>query len=109
MARGRADIFVYEEYANAAEKRASQTGAKRGIPTGKARGYCFVFACNGRNSSGHWECVAPVLTLEPGSQNVAVMATTGISHGYLRENCRRVGKKYLTGRWKTLLARFEKQ
>ena len=97
-------IRVYEDYATSTEKKSAQRGAQRGKPTGVARGYLFVFVGNGRTYQGVWEGMGPVYLLEPGSDEVHTMASTGISSQYLRENCRRVGRKHLPKVWADFLA-----
>jgi hypothetical protein len=107
MGRNKPGIYVYEEYKDTKEKRQAQKGASRGVPTGKARGYAFVFACNGMYGNMMWEGMAPVFYLLPGSTDTSSMASTGMSWGYLRSQCRRIGKKYLTGNWKKFLKSLE--
>lgn len=96
---------VYEEYKNPKEKRQAQKGAKRGKPTGKARGYAFIFDENGSFISSGTPCyegLAPLMETEQGaSLKECPLACTNIAHEYLRENCRRVGIKHLPADWKS--------
>lgn len=95
-------MIVYEEYATPAEKRAAQIGAKRGKPTGKARGYFFAFNENGRTGDGGYEGRGQVYGgQQPGSTDIR-MAGTSASAQYLQTCCRRVGGRHLPKPWKTL-------
>lgn len=94
------NLNVYEQYESAKEKREAQKGAKRGKPTGKARGYIFVFDENGMNSRGFYDASATLFDIEPGG--------TGVSLDYLRANCRKVGGIYLKGGWKKAWERWRK-
>lgn len=106
---------VYEEYQDAKEKRAAQVGAKRGTPTGKARGYCVVFNENGvrfynTGKDLQWDGAGTVFDDTP--QGCTVMqaggtASTGISVSYLREKCRRVAFNKLPGDWKRHLGQYK--
>jgi len=96
-------IRVYEDYQDAAEKHRAQRGARRGRPTGKARGYVFILFDEG----GHLSGTAPIFLLDPGSDAVHTMTTTGVSQDYLRPNGRRVGKKYLPKVWADYLKHLE--
>jgi hypothetical protein len=92
---------VYEDYASPAEKRNAQKGAKRGQPSGKARGYIFVFDENGVNGSGCYDAVASVFDVEPGCDDPkGNLASTGVSIDYLRTRCRKVGGCHLPPKWK---------
>lgn len=93
---------VYEDYASPAEKRAAQKGAKLGKPTGKARGYIFVFNENGTNGSGCYGAVAGVMDVEPGCDDPkGNLGSTNVSMCYLRTRCRRVGGCHLPPKWKS--------
>lgn len=97
---------VYEEYANAAEKRQAQRGAKRGRPTGKARGYCIVFDENGMfGSPPQYDSVSGVYHTEPGEINTAV-ASCGVGLNWLRTCARRVGAAYLPKAWKAVYQQY---
>lgn len=92
---------VFEDYASPAEKRAAQKGAKLGKPTGKARGYIFVFNENGWTPTGNRDCVASVFDVEPGCDDPkGNLCSTGVSQEYLRTRCRRVGGCHLPPKWK---------
>jgi len=99
---------VYEEYETPAEKKQAQRGAKRGKPTGKARGYFFAFTENGIYWSGGramQEGVGSVFYCEPGDgPDEAGRATTSASCDWLRENCRYVGAKHLPAAWRKVYA-----
>ena len=99
---------VYEEYNNRAEKRSAQHGAKRGAPTGKARGYAFIFNENGRNNLGHYDGTGPLMSnTDPGSSvDRCPMASGGFSFDYLRENCRRVSRSKLPPDWKAMAEQY---
>ena len=100
---------VYEEYQSAKEKRQAQRGAKPGKPTGKARGYCFVFDENGRTPQGHYDCRGPVYFTEPGATPDACgMAGSTCSPEFLRERCRRVGGKHLPKAWRNLWEEYRR-
>ena len=100
---------VYEQYESAKEKREAQKGAKRGKPTGKARGYIFVFDENGMNSRGFYDASATLFDIEPGGAFPSTgMGGTGVSLDYLRANCRKVGGIYLKGGWKKAWERWRK-
>ena len=100
---------VYEEYATAKEKRQAQRGAQHGKPTGKARGYCFVFDENGQTSTGFYDCRGPVLFTEPGATpDQTGMAGSTCSPDWIRECCRRVGGKHLPPAWRKLWEEYRK-
>lgn len=96
----RTSIRAYEEYRDRAEKRKAQQGARRGMPTGRARGYVFVFGQTG-------DAVGSVIELSPGSTNTGMLASTGVSLDYLRGHCRRVAKRHLPPEWAGCAKRFE--
>lgn len=95
---------VYEEYKSAAEKRQAQNASRplrRMRPTGKARGYIFVFDENGVNGSGNYDAVASVFDVEPGDDDPrGNLASTGVSIYHLRTCCRAVGGIHLPPKWK---------
>lgn len=93
-------MLVYEEYASNREKRLAQRGAKLGKPTGKARGYTFVFNENGTFGAGLQEAVGSVFELEPGEGPERGLASTAASRDYLRLYCRRIGGKHLPSEWR---------
>lgn len=92
---GRDKTWVYEEYANAAEKRRAQRGATPRKPTGKARGYVFLdppekgFEGEGLFGWGN------IQEEEPGNTSLNGLVSTGLSWKHLRECCRRVAVCYL--------------
>lgn len=100
-------MIVYEEYASPAEKRQAQKGAKRGKPTGKARGYFFAFNENGRERDGGWGGMGCVYEGQPGSTDTR-MAGTAASPDYLAKNCRRVGGHHLPKPWRALWDEYRK-
>lgn len=101
-------MIVYEEYDTPAEKRKAQVGAKRGYPTGKARGYFFIFNENGRNNTGGYDGYGNLFDGKPGTTDTR-MASTSASMDYLRHNCRRVGGRHLKGAWRELWLWYKKE
>lgn len=96
-------ITVYEEFASKADKRKAQVGAKRGKPTDKNTGFIFVYGdLPGRVQNGTYmrDAYAAVFEQTPGSDLSGGCTSTSVSDDFLRERCRRVGGKYLTGKWK---------
>ena len=100
-------ITVFEEYASDKEKRAAQKGAKRGKPTGKARGYFFAFTCNGW-VNGSIDGVGSVFDVQPGGPPQA-MGSCSSSRAHLRERCRRVGARHLPPEWKKEYDHYRKE
>ena len=95
-------MTVFEEYDTAAEKRKAQQRAKRGKPTGKARGFVFVFEENGWTTRGTRDARGSVFHLEPGEGPRGELASVGPSMDYLRQNCRRVGGRHLPPEWRKI-------
>ena len=66
-------VYIYEEYNSPKAKRTAQKGATRGQPTGKGRGFIFVFDRWATYYSAGVRCVegvASVFRLDPGEQVV---------------------------------------
>ena len=94
---------IYEEYETPVEKKRAQRGAKRGHPTGKARGYCIIFPENGRCGRGFWDGVGATFFGDPGCRpHQAPMSGSGIAPEYLARDCRRVAVKYLNRDWRAV-------
>ena len=101
-------ITVYEEYANPAEKRAAQRGAKLGKPTGKARGYFFAFPYQPGQDPRKVDGAGCVDTMEPGADPTNGVCSTSASPEFLRTCCRRVGGRHLPPAWKKIWENLRK-
>lgn len=99
-------IRIYEEYKTPQDKRRAQVGAKRGQPTGKARGYILVWDDDGFWGAGHEYCynaLGSICELEEGEAPRMIGHVTP-SHGYLGEKCRRVGREHMPREWRIAFA-----
>ena len=95
---------VYEEYPSARTKRRSQKGARRAKPTGKARGYIYVFNENGSfigSRSGPFYD-ADVSTYDEDDFSPGPVRRSGsvVSREHLTRRCRFVGLGHLPKPWK---------
>jgi hypothetical protein len=102
-------VRVYEEYASARDKRVAQRGARRGVATGKAKGYVLVFDENGhglsRGEAVWWDALGELFTPEHDSDNPPRCITDCTpAWNYLREKCRRVGFESIPVAWKRAFA-----
>ena len=104
---------VYEEYQDPQEKRKAQRGAKRGIATGKARGYVLVFnedgieyAYGGERSIAVYNGLGELFAGgEPGDLPRAMVHCTP-SIDFLRNHCRSVGFETIPQEWKVAFASY---
>lgn len=93
-------LDVYEDYASAAEKKAAQSGAQRGVPTGKSRGYIFVYRGE-FSGNGEANAIASYRDVEPGDDDPKdELGFTNISVEHLRKRCRKVSGCHLPPKWK---------
>jgi len=100
---------IYEEYESNAEKRKAQRGAKRGVATGKARGYLFIFEEDGKHWSGHTMVYSGAfgelldVGQGPGAGPESITSVNP-SDDHLRNKCRRVGFETIPDAWKRAFA-----
>lgn len=103
---------IYEEYLDAKEKREAQYRARRGRPTGRARGFVFIFNVDGfldHRGILCYEAVSPLFVLDQGADPPTCltggyfMVSGSVSADYLRTHCRRVGKEHLPAKWAAFL------
>lgn len=97
-------MICYEEYGSPKEKQAAKKGAKRGHPTGKAKGYLLA-DLDDISPDGTIGAVSSIFDLWAG-YGVIGLAYISVSRDYLRKNCRRVGRNYIPEDWNAAFDNF---
>lgn len=101
-------VRIYEEYDSPREKRQAQRGAKRGIATGRARGYLFVFNEDGIHHTTRcqalYDSIGELFSGSKPGEEPHSMTHSEVSITYLRFNCRFIGFDSIPQSWKQAFA-----